>query len=101
MTEDIKKPDAVADKAAFEELEKSQRKEVFFASCTEDWQDKWFLDGEISHVQNTEKGMQLSAGPQLWNDSHHPVLWTNEEFTGDLKIEFEYTRLDFAELFNH
>jgi hypothetical protein len=97
MSEDIKKPDAAADRVAFEKLNNQEWKEVFFDSCTDDWKDKWFMDGEISHMQNTEKGMQLSAGPQLWNDSHHTVLWTNDEFTGDLKIEFDYTRLDFSE----
>lgn len=38
--------------------------------------------------------MQLTAGPEFKNDAHHMVLWTKESFEGDLKIEYEYTRLD-------
>ncbi len=38
--------------------------------------------------------MVLTAGPEFKNDAHHMVLWTKESFTGDVKIEYEYTRLD-------
>jgi hypothetical protein len=69
--------------------------EVFFDSCAGDWTEKWFLDGEIGSVETSEKGMQLTAGPRFFNDDHHMVLWTKKGFQGDLKIEFEYTRLDF------
>jgi len=39
--------------------------------------------------------MQLTAGPRWNNDAHHVVLWTRDTFEGDLKIEFDYTRMDF------
>lgn len=61
---------------------------------TENWQDNWFLDGEIAKVENTENGMHLQAGPEFGNDAHHMVLWTKESFKGDLKIQFDYTRTD-------
>ena len=38
--------------------------------------------------------MDLTAGPEFRNDAHHMVLWTRESFAGDLKIEYDYTRLD-------
>jgi hypothetical protein len=38
--------------------------------------------------------MKLTAGPEFKNDAHHMVLWTKESFEGDLKIEYDYTRLD-------
>jgi hypothetical protein len=67
---------------------------VFNDDCTQNWQTKWFLDGEIARVENSEKGMHLKAGPEFGNDAHHMVLWTSKSFKGDVKIEFEYTRTD-------
>ena len=89
-----------AQSSAFEEVAfhsalKADWREVFHDTCTGDWQDKWFLDGEIASVSNSDKGMQLTAGPQFMNDAHHMVLWTKDSFQGDLMIEFDYTRLDF------
>jgi len=66
----------------------------FFDPCTEDWTQRWFLDGEIGTVANCADGMTLTAGPEFRNDSYHMVLWTRESFEGDLKIEYDYTRLD-------
>lgn len=70
--------------------------EVFSDDCTNDWQEKWFLDGEIGTIETSTNGMQLTAGPQFGNDAHHMVLWTKESFLGDLKIEYDFTRLDSA-----
>lgn len=66
----------------------------FSDSCTENWQNSWFLDGEIARVEQSQKGMNLIAGPINRNDAHHSVLWTKESFKGDLKIEYNYTRTD-------
>ena len=63
-------------------------------SCTVNWQDNWFLDGLIATVENSEKGMNFTAGPEFRNDAHHAVLWTKESFKGDVKIEYNYTRTD-------
>ena len=67
---------------------------VFFDSLTGNWEEEWFLDGEIGSVKTSSSGMEMRAGPEAFNDSHHVVLWTYQEFEGDLKIEYEYTRLD-------
>ncbi len=83
------------DRMAFEEAENHAWREVFFDSCTNDWEKKWFLDGAIGAVDTSSMGMKLAAGPQFGNDAHHMVLWTKESFKGDLKIEYDYTRLDF------
>jgi hypothetical protein len=69
--------------------------QLFFDDCIGDWREKWFLDGEIGSVETSTNGLQLTAGPQFRNDAHHMVLWTKDSFEGDLKIEFDYTRLDF------
>lgn len=68
--------------------------EVFSDDCTGDWTEQWFLDGEVGTVDAGSEGMQLTAGLQFKNDTHHMVLWTQESFEGDLKIEYDYTRLD-------
>lgn len=85
---------AAADKQAFEQAAEGPWEEVFFDPCTEDWQKRWILDGEIGTVTNTPEGMELVAGPEFRNDAHHMVLWTRREFEGDLRIDYEYTRLD-------
>lgn len=88
-------PQPEADKAAFDRANGITWKEAFYDSCTDDWTQRWFLDGEIAYVRNSAKGMQMTAGPQFRNNAHHMVLWTKDSFEGDLKIEYEYTRLDF------
>ncbi|MFK7849782.1 MAG: DUF1961 family protein [Akkermansiaceae bacterium] len=87
-------PDLAKDQSSFNEANKQTWKEVFSDPATGDWKQKWFLDGETGVVQNDEKGMTLTAGPEFRNDAHHMVLWTKKNFEGDLKIDFDYTRLD-------
>ncbi|MDF9799336.1 hypothetical protein OKW21_004599 [Catalinimonas alkaloidigena] len=67
---------------------------VFSDPGTENWQEHWFLDGELATVENSDQGMHFSAGPVNRNDAHHAVLWTKSSFQGDLKIEYNYTRTD-------
>ncbi|MCF2948876.1 DUF1961 family protein [Paraglaciecola aquimarina] len=58
------------------------------------WQNNWFLDGRIGKVTNTSKGLKIEAGPEAKNDAHHLVLWTKQEFAGDIKIEYDFTKID-------
>lgn len=67
---------------------------VFFDPGTGDWTERWFLDGKVGTVENAPEGMTLRSGPEAMNDAHHMVLWSKESFAGDLRIEFDYTRLD-------
>lgn len=83
-----------ADKKAFEQAISGDWDEVFTDPCTGDWQTRWFLDGEVGTVKTGPEGMTLTAGPEFKNDAHHMVLWTKASFEGDLKIEYDYTRLD-------
>lgn len=78
----------------FNELLKNDWKEVFFDSGSEDWRKYWFLDGKKAMISNRDEGMDFYAGPTFLDDSCHAVLWTKEEYAGDLKIEYEFTRLD-------
>lgn len=93
-------PTATADthedeETAFNSAAERAWQEVFFDPGTEDWTDRWFLDGRVASVRNSKQGMQLTSGPRIFNDAHHMVLWTKDSFGGDLMIEYEYTRLDF------
>jgi len=84
---------ASPDQAAFKQAAKGGWKEVFFDSFTEEWQKQWTLDGEVATAVNTPDGIGLTAGPERV-DAHHMVLWTKERFEGDVKIEYDFTRLD-------
>jgi hypothetical protein len=83
-----------AERKAFERASAATWRKVFSDACTGDWKEKWFLDGKVGTVTTGTSGMTLSAGPEFKNDAHHMVLWTKESFAGDLKIEYDYTRLD-------
>ena len=82
------------DEAAFKKSADGKWKTTFSDACTGDWTEQWFLDGEVGNVSTGPDGMELTAGPEFKNDAHHMVLWTKETFEGDLKIEYDYTRLD-------
>ncbi len=82
------------DQKLFDELNRGNWKEVVYDSCTEDWQKHWFLDGKVAKVINSEDGMLFEAGDTFLEESHHGVLWSEEVFEGDLKIEYEFTRMD-------
>lgn len=78
----------------FTQLESSRWNEVFHDPCTRDWKENWFLDGKKAGIENSEKGMDFTAGPVFNDDSCHAVLWTKETFRGNLRIDYEYTKLD-------
>ncbi len=86
-----------ADPSAEDQFRKLLHKEwheAFLDQGTGDWKEQWFLDGERGSVKNTPDGMVFSAGPVRGDNGSHNVLWTRESFDGDIKIEFDYTRLD-------
>lgn len=85
--------DQTSDLQLFTQLNDAEWQKTFAASET-DWTGGWFLDGERGFVKNTPEGMVFSAGPIRGDNGSHNVLWTKKEFTGDVKIEFDYTRLD-------
>jgi len=78
----------------FNRLYDSAGEILFSDNCTQDWTEKWSLDGKVGYVENSKEGMTLHAGPEIKNDAHHVVLWTKESFYGDLLIEYDYTRVD-------
>ncbi len=62
----------------------------------EQWREGWFLDGRVGRVEPTAEGFELWAGPTPRDNAHHVVLWTQREFSGDLRLDFDYVRLDDA-----
>jgi hypothetical protein len=87
-------PPPSADQAAFEQADKGNWQTALSDDCTADWTEQWFLDGEVGTVITGPDGMELTAGQEYGNDAHHMVLWTKDVFEGDLKIEYNTTRLD-------
>lgn len=80
---------ATTEQRAFEAANAGSWQTVFADDGTGDWTDHWFLDGEgTSSVSNSPEGMELKALED------HMVLWTQESFEGDLKIEYTFTRTD-------
>jgi hypothetical protein len=69
-------------------------KEVFTDPGTKDWEAKWFLDGKLASVTNSPAGMVFRTGPVSGGDASHGVLWTKQSFVGDIRVEYDFTRLD-------
>ncbi|MBI0397279.1 DUF1961 family protein [Cyclobacterium marinum] len=72
---------------------------LFEDSGIENWENKWMLDGLKAKVVNSNKGMELLAGPEQGENAHHTVLWTKPSFEGNICIEYDYTRTDTASNF--
>lgn len=83
----------------FSHLAEGPWQEVFHDPGSGDWTQHWFLDGEKASVRTTPEGMELKAGPTAGDDACHAVLWTRATYAGDLKIEYDFTRLDTASEF--
>jgi len=73
---------------------------LFMDPMTGDWRENWFLDGEEATVRATDQGLYFAAGtvtkrqdPMAYH-AHHAVLWTRQEFAGNLRISFDFTRVD-------
>lgn len=82
------------DAQRFEQLLNLDWREDFHDPFTEDWRKRWFLDGQKAQVIHSDQGMDFQAGPVRGEDASHAVLWTKDTFEGDLRIEYEYSRLD-------
>lgn len=73
---------------------------LFEDPMTGNWQDNWFLDGKEATLRNGEDGLYFAAGTISKSQdaekyhAHHAVLWTKQEFAGDIRIRYEMTRKD-------
>lgn len=68
-----------------------------FADAAETaWTESWFLDGAKSSVTRTDAGLVLKSGEVTKDNTGHAVLWTKASFSGDVRVEYDFTRLDSA-----
>lgn len=67
---------------------------VFSDPGTGDWQEQWFVEGLKATVKYDEGGMVFTSGPVPMEQASHAVLWTKQSFEGDIRIEYDYTRLE-------
>ena len=68
---------------------------VFADPGSGDWQESWFVEGLKAKVNYDDDGaLVFSSGPVPKENASHAVLWTRQVFRGDVRIEYDYTRLD-------
>lgn len=67
---------------------------VFEDDFQEMWPKNWHLDGERARIVQKDGQLEMYAGARPNVDADHAVLWTKATFEGNLKIEYDYTRLD-------
>ncbi len=83
-----------ADEPLFRELMERPWRQAFRDAGDGDWRERWSLDGLKATVVNTARGMEFQAGPVRREDASHAVLWTKQSFAGDIRLDYEYTKLD-------
>jgi hypothetical protein len=83
-----------------------ESKILFEDSMMDNWQEKWFLDGQKAILIHNCDGLFFSGGsvtksedPENYH-AHHAVLWTRQVFEGDLLIHYEMTRIDTSDYGN-
>jgi len=67
---------------------------VFSEPGTGNWQEHWFVEGLKATVEYDAGGLVFTSGPVLREQASHAVLWTKQSFKGDIRIEYDYTRLE-------
>lgn len=95
----IPDPKTAEEKKAFNDVDKLAWKPVFNDDLRGSWKKNWFLDGQKAQLKNTKAGLLFKAGATPASDADHAVLWTKQPFTGDVRIEFDFTKKDTATKF--
>lgn len=79
---------------------------LFEDSMMDDWQKKWFLDGQKATLEHRDEGLYFSGGtvtksedPEEYH-AYHAVLWTKQIFEGDILIRYEMVRVDTSDYGN-
>jgi hypothetical protein len=66
----------------------------------QDWANSWHLDGQahgkVEPDAKNSTAMAMTAGPNVQDNGNSVVLWTRQSFTGDIRIEYDFTRRDSA-----
>jgi len=74
---------------------------MFEDPMTANWQEHWFLDGRNATLEHRDGGLAfLTTASEVHKnvdraafDAQHAVLWTRQEFAGDIRISYTYSRL--------
>jgi hypothetical protein len=75
-------------------------KVLFEDSMSEGWEENWFLDGKKATVEHRDGGLFFAGGTVTKDDdpeeyhAHHAVLWTKQNFEGDIRISYTMKRVD-------
>ena len=73
----------------FDILSEKPAQLVFEDNFRHAWSEKWHLDGENAKIIQKDGRLEMYAGGRAYVDADHLVLWTKEEFKGNLKIEYD------------
>jgi hypothetical protein len=76
-------------------------KVLFEDPMAENWEDNWFLDGKRATLEHRDGGLAFLTDASNVDkrvdraafDAQHAVLWTRQEFEGDIRINYTYTKL--------
>ena len=82
--------------AAFQQLKQKSAQTVLTDDFICGWEQNWWLDGQKATLKTGLKGLTFHAGPTPASDADHSVLWTKQSFEGDMRISFDFVRLDSA-----
>ena len=85
----------------FDQYLKNHSWKLVFENNGTDAQKNWFLDGEQGIVTYTPDGIILQAGNTENDNASHVVLWTNQTFSGEIRVEYDFMRLDTNQLENN
>ncbi|PXA03532.1 hypothetical protein DDZ13_11150 [Coraliomargarita sinensis] len=88
-------------KAGLHEKPKPDAHILFEDSMADNWEENWFLDGKRATLEHREGGLAFITTTSVVDkrvdrlpfDAHHAILWTRQEFEGDIRITYTYTRL--------
>jgi len=94
ITATEKKSEPTSKESQFKKMNNAAWQQLLFDRGDKDWREHWLVDGLVGTIENTPEGMHVKAGPEAKNHSHHLVVWTKKSFSGDIKIDYEYTRTD-------
>lgn len=83
----------------FDALESQQWKEKYSEQAGKKVSSGWYLDGKKGSVTKTGDALVLNAGDEIGSEEDHVVLWTRDSYAGDIRIDYEFTRLDSLERF--
>ena len=82
-------------------MSETEKKILFDDPMTANWQEQWFLDGDKAVMEHRDGGLAFITDASNVDknkdraafDARHAVLWTRQEFEGDIRISYTFTKL--------